>query len=270
MNLLRCLRKDIKEYVRTGKLFIFAGTLLGLSILVVFTTWCVPLLRILMQNASDEIVLAVGYMEQIINELVPMDVQNNVGFWAADVGLFYTVVIAIVCSTILPGEIKCGKWIMPQNCGYKPWHFILSKCIVYGVGTAVSETLVQCLYYVGIRTVLVDNYSFSDCFIGAVLFGSLCGCVTVLTMLTSLCGKYTAVSCAGVMFCVIVLPDVFLAFDVCEWLPTYLFIFAYNSQTDYSSVVIPWILLVALLFVTYFVALWRVKSRKYMNNMVRN
>lgn len=268
MNLIKCLQKDIKEYFRTGKIFIFTGTLLGLSILVVFTTWCVPILGMLMKDASPEIVRAFGYMEQIINELVPTDVMNNIGFWAADVGLFYTVVIAIVCSTLLPNEIKNGKWIIPLNCGYKPWHFVLSKCLVYGIGTAVAETVVQCLYYAGVKMALLDNYSFADCLAGALLFGSLCGCVTVLTILTSVCSKHSAVSCAGVMFCAIVLPDVFLAFDMCEWLPTYLFTFAYNSGTDYASVVIPWVIMIALTVCAYVVAIWRVKSRRFQENMV--
>lgn len=255
-ELKACLSKDIREFIRTGKWGVLALTLVILSVLVAFTTLIVPIITDIMPFMTPDMRFAFGYLEEIIKELVPLDVKNNIGFWAADIGLFYTIVVAVVCSSLLPSEIKNGRWIMPQNCGYHKEIMIISKCIVYGIGTALPIVVVQNLYYLIVNSLLVTrNYSLADCLIGSAIYACTLGFVAMCTILVSVIAKHSSLACAGMIFLVITLPDVMSILSVGEFLPTYLMTFAFNSGTQYTEVIVPMILTVVITIVLFFIAL---------------
>ncbi len=253
-ELRSCIKKDLREYIRTGKWGVLVLTLAILSVMVAFTTLIVPVITDIMPFMTPDMELAFGYLEEVITELVPVDVRNNIGFWATDVGLFYTIVLAVVCSGLLPSEIKNGRWIMPLNCGYHKSSMILSKCIVYGIGGAVPIVVIQNLYFFIVRLALNDNYEFRDCLIGSVIYACTLGLVAVCTILVSVISKHGSLVCAAMIFLVITVPDIMSLLSIGDFLPTYLMTFAFNAGTNYQEVIVPMAITVVITVVLFIVA----------------
>ncbi|MBP9996491.1 MAG: hypothetical protein KBT19_04350 [Lachnospiraceae bacterium] len=262
LELRACIRKDILEYFRTAKWLIFAGTLVALSGMVLFTTMFIPIAAKLMPYMSAVMATLVEYMFDILRELVPGNVRDNMGFWAADVGLFYTLVVAIVCSGLIPNEIRKGCRIVPSNCGYHKSTFVLSKCIVYGIGVTVTLVLVENLYYVVANLMLSRDYAWFDCLWSSLIYGMTLGLITACAIILSDIAKNSIVSCATLLAVVIILPDLLSLFNGFEFLPTYLMEFAYCAETDYSKAIIPMCLLVAVTAILFGISVIKNRNRK--------
>lgn len=256
------VKKDIKEYFRTKKFFIYFLTLILTGAAVLLTTSLFPqMVAVVMSVAPGEIAESPEWQD-LLGFLCPQDVKGNMEMFMADVGLIYSIVIAFTIQGIIPGEIKNGKWIMPVASGYKKSSLLLSKCFVYGLGTGIPVIVTSILYYFGACALFENNVTFMMVVMNGLALGiAECG-LSILIISTASISRSSIVAAIGILVIVLSVPDLTSRFSWCRYLPTYLYIFAYSMKLEYGDLLIP---VAGLLALCLLVPLWaavRIRTKR--------
>lgn len=255
--ILCCLKKDIFEIVRNKRIMIFNGLLIAISAMVLLTTILFPdLIGMLAEKAPD--VMSDGtQIEQLMEKLFPQSLKENMGVWAADVGIFFTVIIALVCGYIIPIEIKDGKWILIVGAGYQREVLIGSKVVAYGMAVAVPTVLVYNLYYNVAGLFLTSNYPITTAIINSIILAFAMFSIAGLTILLSVIYKNPLLGVVTVITTVIAAPDILTMFSFGKYFPTYLLTFVYNSSDNWGELFIPTTILIVVEWFCYKMAVKR-------------
>ena len=161
-NMKSLLKKDCIEFLRTKRIAIYGGALGVLILMVLFTTFAFPRLMTLINDVAPEIFADITSLDEIVGGLVPKDLAGGFGLWSADVGMFISMVVIFFSGTILPSEIRNGRWVLPVNSGYKKNHIVLSKSLIYGIGAFVCVFVSTMVFYCIASTFMERNMTFKE------------------------------------------------------------------------------------------------------------
>lgn len=246
MQILCCIKKDMLEVIRNKRTLLFNGLLIAIMILVLGTTLAFPtLIDVLVEKAPD-MVADGSQIQQVMAKLFPQTTRENMGIWASDVIIFFTIAISLVCCNLLPTEIRSGKWILVMEAGYSHWQMLLSKMLVYGACTAFPVFVGYNLYYMLTGMLISDNYTAAIAFGNSVVIALSVFFITTLSITLSVLYKNYIMAVITMVITVLAAPDIFAMFSFGKLLPTHLLTFIYNSSGNFSELVVPCITLIAL------------------------
>ena len=146
-SLVLCLRKDFLEYTRHRKNIICLFILLCISSMVLSVTLFFPSLINELGQKAPEMLIDQESLNEMMAKLFPHNLKGNLGILASDIGIFFTIVSALLCYNLIPSEIREGKWIVPVNCGINKTTLLLAKCMVYSVGIGFPVIAIYNLYF---------------------------------------------------------------------------------------------------------------------------
>ena len=89
-----CIKKDLKETVRTGKLILFFALALGIAIMILFFT-------LFFENIPDSLTTELpGFdiesLENMMTTLYPKMVRESLGVFSYYIGVFFSLIVIIV------------------------------------------------------------------------------------------------------------------------------------------------------------------------------
>lgn len=248
-SLISCVRKDWKECVRSGRIFLFFGMSVGLAFLIMGVTFLfsdIP--EFLYQELPG---IDIASLTDVIVSLYPKNLRESIGVYAYYIGFFYVLVVTIALHGILVSEEKRGTWILPLQMGYRKCDIVLSKCLTYGAASAVSVFAGYLFYYLFAGCFMERNMGFGHALLLGALHGIDMGIVVAYVLLLSLLFPVPALSAVSVIATVIFLPDLLNYFSFGRHLPTYLLTFVYESNDRFSQIVGPMILNLLILFLIW-------------------
>ncbi|MCR4690490.1 MAG: hypothetical protein K5739_04010 [Lachnospiraceae bacterium] len=234
---LCCLRKDVKEVLRGGKLIVFGILIAAIAILILCSTLVFSdMPEALWQQLPG---FDIDALEGVISSLYPRNVRENVGIFAYYIGLFYSIGAILVTFNILPKEREQGKWILPRQQGYSGSEFVFSKCLVYGLFAGGCVFAGYLLYYLAANLCMERNMPLGNA-IALALIHCINLCIIICyTQLFSVLWKNPVIAAVSMISTIIFVPDIagYLSFG--KMLPTYLLTFVYDSCSSYGDVIVP-------------------------------
>ncbi|MCR5213931.1 MAG: hypothetical protein K6E10_05915 [Eubacterium sp.] len=249
LGLKSCIKKDIKEVLRTGKLLIFGLLALGIGVMIMAFT-------IIFSNIPDFLAVELpGFdiesLEEMMTTLYPKIVSINIGVFSYYIGFFYGLVLVLVINGILPREIKKGRWILPLEQGYIKNDLILGKCIVYGIMAGACVFVSYILYYIIANTFMVQDLKFSHAFILGMVHLLNMFFIVAYTMLLSVWFDNGIIAAISVIGTLLFVPDIMNFLPIGKILPTYMLTFVYDSHTEFADLVMPLLINIITLLITY-------------------
>lgn len=241
-----CVKKDCLEFLRTKKSIILFGILLALGIMVVMMTKSLPFMIEELGRQIPDFVSGSEDINSMFKQLFPEEVKGSIGIWASEVGGVYAIVVVFIVCNLLPNEIKKGKWIFPIAVGYKNPQLIFSKCLVYGVGTALPAFVMYNLYYIIASCFFTNNYELSIALFNSVIMSLLVFSITDITILCSMLYKHSFINALVILAIITMVPDILKFFEFGKYFPTYLFTHLYTSSAECTDVIIPLLELVII------------------------
>lgn len=261
MNQLKiCISKDMKEFVRGFKNIICLMILLCIASFVLGVTLTFPSLIEELSTRAPEMISDSSSLKGMMQKLFPTDLKGNLGIFASDVGVFYTIVIALICYNIIPSEIGMGKWVVPLNCGIKKKNLIVSKCLVYSVGVGLPVFVVYNLYALVASFLIHFNCSYNTVFMNSIVLAFALASVASIVILSSLLYKHSIFAAISMIVIIMTAPDVLTFFVFGNFFPTYLLTFTYRVEDDISSLIVPVVALIIIIVILYIVAVRKVKN----------
>lgn len=250
-QLICCLKKDIIEIIRNKRIAMFNFLLFGISAMVLITTLAFPdLISILVEKAPD--VMSDGtQIEVLMQKLFPQSLKENMGIWSADVGIFFTIIIALVCCNIIPTEIKRGKWILIIKAGYCRQVLIASKILIYGIATAFPVFIMYNLYYGIAGLFLINNYSLNSVVVNSLVLSFAMFSISGLSISFSLICKNQLMASITIITTILAAPDILTLFSFGKIFPTHLLTFVYKSSDKWEELIIPFLGLIVLQYYCY-------------------
>jgi ABC-2 type transport system permease protein len=197
---------------------------------------------------------------EMMEKLFPGDVKGSLGIFASDVGVFYTIVIALMCHGLLPGEIRDGKWIIPVNIGISKSKLIGSKCIVYACGIGLPVLVITNLYYYVSATLLNNNLTIETAVLNSVVLCFSVMGIVASTILLSVIYKHSILAALSVILTVMAAPDVLTFFTFGKYFPTYLLTFTYTVSDSIFDLIIPAIVLLLMTGVLFELSLKKLEK----------
>ena len=177
------VKKDIYEYVRGKKNFLFAGTLLMIAVMMIFATKFLPsLINSAIQNLPS-MITNTDTITSTLSDLFPSNLKDNMAVFSSDIVIFYGTVIIFATYNIISREIAIGKWIFPLCSGYQPYMLVLAKAFVYSVGSALPCFIVYNAYYFIGGAIIENNYLFTTAIINAVVIAVAMFFITFISTL---------------------------------------------------------------------------------------
>ena len=250
-ELSSCIRKDIKEAVRSGRLVVFGVMVLGIAVMIMgFTVIFSNIPEVLWQQLEG---FDISALEQLVSRLYPKVLSENLAIYAYYLGFMFSIVVVLMTNSLLPGERTEGKWILPMEHGYEKRDFLGSKVIVYGSIAAVSVFVGYLLYYMIAWTFMDRDMSFAQAFICAIVHAVNLFFIVTYTFLFSLMFKSPAIGAVSMIATILLVPDIMTYFSFGRYLPTYLLTFVYTSGDRYADLAVPFVLNVFILLVLYIV-----------------
>ena len=253
-----CIKKDIKEVVRTGKLLLFFLLAMGIGVMIMGIT-------VIFTDLPDYLEMELpGFdiqsLENMMSTLYPKIVSLNIGVFSYYIGIFYSLVLVLVINGILPRENKKGKWVLPLEQGYLKSDLILGKIIVYGATADICIFITYILYYLLANTFMFRDMSFGNAFVLAIVHGLNMFIIVAYTMLMSVWFRNGTVAAISMIGTVLFAPDIMNFLPIGKYFPSYMLTFVYDSHTEYSDLVMPLLLNIILLLVTYIFTLRRAEK----------
>lgn len=248
------VKKDMLEYHRKHIGLFGMITLICVGLTVYSVALCFPVLLETLANVAPEMLEDINSLSTIMGNILPHDVRGNMGSWASDVCLFYSLVVVLLTFNILPKEMKLGKWIMPLEAGYKKIELVTSKCLVYAIGTAIPVFVLSLVYYVTLLFAFDNNMSFVEALAVSFFIAYMEMAVVVITILLSVICKHSIAGALSVIAVLVVGPDIFSFFSFGKYMPTYLISFLYSDSCNCTEAIIPAIEIVIICVILYFVA----------------
>lgn len=257
-----CIKKDIIEFMRGRKNVICLFSLAGIAATLFFITKYFPMLIKEASLRFPDMISDQTAFDALIANLFPGNVKGSLGRLASDIGVFYTLIITVMCFRQIPGELQDGKWIMPVNIGISPRSLIASKCIVYSIGTALPVFVVYNLYYFA-ASCFFEN----DCRLGAVVINAFVltvavACITQIVILSSVIIKNSILVVLQIIMGVVALPDILSFFSIGRFLPTYLLTFTFNVESSVGALALPFLLTCVMIGVLYWLSFRKQDSRR--------
>ena len=255
MQIICCIKKDVLEVIRNRRALLFNGLLIAITVMVLGTTLAFPSLIDLLVEKAPDMVADGSQIQQIMAKLFPQTVKENMGIWASDIIIFFTIAISLVCCNLLPGEIRSGKWILVMEAGYSHWQMLFSKMFVYGSCTALPVFVGYNLYYALCRIFILDNYSLAIALGNSVVIAVSVFFITTLSITLSVIYKNHIMAVITMVITVLAAPDILTMLSFGKLFPTYLLTFVYNSSNAFAELVIPCITLIVLQFGLCYIAI---------------
>lgn len=249
--LISCVRKDMREFMRYKKNIICMVILMAIAAMVLVVTNVFPSLITQLSVKSPNLISDPTAMDGMFAKMFPADVKGSLGIVASDIGVFYTIVVALMCHSLLPTEIREGRWVMPINAGIKGNVLVAAKCIVYSAGMALPVFVVMNLYYYAASLYLEINIPWSIAFVNSIVLAFSIACIVAITIMTSIIYKYSIIAALSVIVIVSTAPDILTMFSFGKWFPTYLLTFTYNTESNISLVIIPVVIMSLIIIGLY-------------------
>lgn len=255
------IRKDTTEFFRTFKFWGFIITLLCTGASAILSAKVFPPLVDMLYAMAPEIITEPEVFKEMMTHLFPSDIRGSFEIFAADVVLFYGIVTIILTQGLIIKERKSGKWIMPLACGYKKRSLMLSKCIVYGVGTGALAFVFSILYYLVCKVFFTDNLGWAGAVgqsfvLGIIMLGSV-----VLTILLSVIYNNSVLAGTTMILLIVITPDLFNLFSFGKYLPTYLMTYTYLLPDEPMDLIIPVLGLGLVMAVMYIFAAIKIEKQ---------
>ena len=255
-----CIKKDLIEALRTGKVTLFALLAFGIGVLIMLFT-------VVFSDIPDSLMaelpgLDISSLEDMMSVLYPKRVRESVGVFGYYIGFFYSLITILVCNSMLPKERKNGKWILPVQQGYEGRDFITGKCLVYGGLAGLSVFASMLVYYLVASTFMMRNMNFGNGLVLALVHGLNIFFILAFTILLSIWFGNGTVAAISMIGTVLFVPDIMRYLTIGRYLPTYMLTFVYDGMDTYSELVLPLILNIILLALTYIFAVRKVEKNK--------
>ena len=250
-----CVKKDISEYLRYHRNVLCLLVLICIGAMVLLTTMFFPgLISQLALKAPNMITDPVA-INELMTRLFPQDVRGSLMIFASDVGVFYTIVVCLICHSMIPGEIKKGQWIIPVNAGVKKRNLLASKCIVYAAGMAFPVFVIYNLYYFVASILLEANCRYEIALLNGGVLSLSIAFIVIVTILNSVLYKHSAISALSIIIIVMMAPDVLTFFSFGRFLPTYLLTFTYGLGENAATIIIPTGIMMIISYLLFILAL---------------
>lgn len=143
---LTILKKDIREVVRTKRLFLY--TMIATAMLVF--TW---ILLGVMQIFIKYVKMPSQGMNNAMQSMFALDIGNIIGWFTNMMAMYFMVAIVIFIRNIVSKEIAENKWTLPLQSGIKPWKLLVSKFLVY-LGAVLFAIVVTMLVHIVIAIIV--------------------------------------------------------------------------------------------------------------------
>ena len=254
-QIICCIKKDLLEVIRNRRALLFNGLLIAVTVMVLGTTLAFPSLIDLLVEKAPDMVADGSQIQQVMAKLFPQTVKENMGIWASDIIIFFTIAISLVCCNLLPSEIRSGKWILVMEAGYSHWQMLFSKMLVYGSCTAFPVFVGYNLYYALCRIFILDNYSLAIALGNSVVIAVSVFFITTLSITLSVIYKNHIMAVITMVITVLAAPDILTMLSFGKLFPTYLLTFVYNSSNAFAELIIPCITLIVLQFGLCYIAI---------------
>lgn len=246
MQIISCIKKDMLEVIRNKRTLLFNGLLIAITIMVLGTALAFPTLIDLLVEKAPDMVADGSQIQQVMAKLFPQTTKENMGIWSSDVIIFFTIAISLVCCNLVPNEIRTGKWILVMEAGYSHWQMLLSKMLVYGACTAFPVFVGYNLYYALSGMLISDNYASAIAFGNSVVIAVSIFFITTLSITLSVVYKNHIMAVITMVITVLAAPDILAMFSFGNIFPTHLLTFIYNSFDNFTELLVPCIMLIAL------------------------
>ncbi len=254
-GLICCMKKDIRECVRSGKVILFAAMVAGIGLMIMAFTFIFSDIPEALWSQLPG--FDIDSLEELISTMYPKMVRENIGVFSYYIGFFFSLVVVLVIHGILTRERDNGKWILPVEQGYNRMDFLGSKILVYGTLSGGCVLAGYLLYFVFACSFMERNMSFGHALFCGVIHALNLFFIVAYTLLLSLLYPTPVLSAVSVIATVILVPDVAGYFAAGKYLPTYLLSFVYDSSDRYGDVAVP------LMFnITILAILWVVVSNR--------
>lgn len=250
-RLFLCIKKDRKELVRSKKNIICILVLLMCASFVMLSTLFLPTLLSHAEMFEGLFNKDTSVVE-FFNKFFPSDLRQNIGIFASDIGLFYSLVAILFTYNILPEEITTGKMIPVICAGYKKAEILISKQLVYSMMLSAPVFMIyMSYYYVGCK-LLVGHYEVIAAITNAFAISISEFFVINTTIALSIIINSKTTVLITMASLVMSLPDILFYLNCGHYFPTFLLTFAYNSMDNYKLLILPIVLaFLILIFLDY-------------------
>lgn len=262
-----CILKEYTEAKRRFRLLIFLGVPLLLAVLVLTSNLALPgliksLPAELFTNGSSE------GMVQLLENMLPDNVSDSMGMYAADIGLFYVITVIALTSGLVTGELKRKQWILPVCADIKPQNMLLAKYIVYGCMSAGATFLGYTFYYLFALRFFVHNMNIFQFLICGLVLSLAVLWVSILSIAISVTSKKQWIAAATMIGLTLLTPDILYLLKLGRFFPTFMFTYVYHSGevSDTTSLVIS--ALVAIIMMAGMI-IWSLKKTKKLKEVER-
>ncbi len=254
-QLYACIKKDISEYLRYHRNIMCMLVLIGIGAMVLITTMFFPGIISQLAVKAPNMITDPAAINELMTRLFPQDVRGSLMIFSSDVGLFYTIVVCLICHSMIPGEIKNGQWIIPVNAGIKKQNLLASKCIVYAIGMAFPVFVIYNLYYYAASTLLDANCRYEIALLNGAVLSLSIAFIAIVTVLCSVLYKHSVIAALSVIMIVMVAPDVLTFFSFGRLFPTYLLTFAYTLGENFAVIIVPTVIMIIFSYLLFVFAL---------------
>lgn len=257
-----CVKKDISEYLRYHRNMLCMLVLMGIGAMVLLTTLFFPDLISELAIKAPNMITDPKAINELMTRLFPQDVKGSLMIFSSDVGLFYTIVVCMICHSILPGEIKNGQWIIPVNAGIEKRTLLTSKSLVYAAGMSFPVFVVYNLYYYVASTFLSANCRYEVALLNSAVLSLSIAFIAIVTILSSVLYKHSVIAALSIITIVMVAPDVLTFFSFGKIFPTYLLTFAYTLGENMATIIVPTVIMAIISCVLYIFALRKCEKKE--------
>lgn len=176
---------------------------------------------------------------QVIKDFFTGDLATSISIYAADVGLFYAVMIVFFTFGLIPDEIKKGKLIIPLAAGYDKKTLALSKVIVYSIALGLPVIPGYLVYYWFGGIAYGFNFAFGHALYNAILLAFGMSAHACVSLALSMLYKYKLATMFSMIGFIIILPEIFARLSIGVYFPTYVYTYVFNSGENPLSTIIP-------------------------------
>ncbi|MCR5281960.1 MAG: hypothetical protein K6E18_01185 [Lachnospiraceae bacterium] len=245
--MVSCIKKDLREVFRTGKLVIFLALAFGIAVMILGITLVfsdIP--QALWEQLPG---FNISSLEEVISSLYPKLVRESAGVYAYYIGFFYSLIVILIVHGILPSEMQKEKWVLPLQQGYTKLQLILSKCLVYGAVAGASVFAGYLFYFMVANACMERNMGLGNALILGLVHSMNLFFIVIYTELFSVLYKSPVIAAVSMIATILLVPDLAIYFSFGRLLPTYLLTFVYDSCSDYGRILPPLICNVAQLLI---------------------
>ena len=250
-----CVKKDISEFLRYHRNILCMLVLMGIGAMVLVTTVIFPGLISQLAVKAPDMITDPEAINELMAKLFPQDVKGSLKIFSSDVGVFYTIAVCLICHSVLPGEIKNGRWLIPVNAGIEKRTLLTSKCFVYSVGMAFPVFAVYNVYYYAASVLLSPNCRYGTALQNSAVLSLSVAFIAIVTILSSVLYEHSDMATLSVIVIVMAAPDALTFFSFGKLFPTYLLTFTYTLGENLMDIILPAIIMAAVSCVLFFFAL---------------